>query len=249
MLQGPGKRTREGPATSLSRLQWWVYSVPLFLKMLGIVVLVSMIFGGAVYYQVRTNIRRTHDQMHIQSATRAASLLAVNLERLDLIKDVPLVNQEIANIEKAFPDVSYVLILSAQQELLTYHISFTTEIPPDLPRQADQFCTACHLPPDRLDIPSDLLAAVTEPHVDASLFRRYARTMGSILDVTVPISGRDGAAVRLGYGDASIGLEMGLITDALIRSLIICIVIGQGLALVLTYPLVYPILNLVQVTK
>lgn len=252
MMSEPEDSQTEQPqkaGTSFSRLQWWAYSVPLFIKILGIVVLISAIFGLVVYFQMRASISRLHDQMHIQSANRAAVSLAHKLERLDLAKDTSLVERALGEILETFPDVSYVLVLDAEERILAHHFSFPTEIPAELPSKADELCGTCHHVPQVVDIPSDNLGMAAVPPIEGNETRRFSREMGTILEAKALIAGGEAGSVRVGHGDSSIQREMSIISSALLRSLIICLVIGQAIALLLTYLLINPVVSLVQATN
>lgn len=249
-------RQGEKGATSLSRLQWWAYSVPLFMKILGIVILISAIFGGVVYLQVRKNISIVHNQIHNQSANRAAASLARRLEHFDPEGDPAFLERAVAEIVDTFSDISYVLVLDPEDRILAHHFSFPMELPPDLPSKADELCSSCHSVPDVLELPSeasDLPSKPSEmgafPRLEGAKTRKFSRPMGTILEARAPIAGGEAGTVRVGHGDTSISRDMSAISNALIRSLIICLVIGQILALALTYLLIHPILNLVQATN
>ncbi len=241
-----GTEQTEKTATSLSRLQWWAYSVPLFMKTLGMVVLVSAIFGGVVYFQVHAKISLAHDEMHIESADRVAVSIARSLEHLDLVNDTPLVERAISGTVDIFPDVSYILVFDAAGKLLAHRFNFPVEAPPQLPAEGEELCATCHDLPEVSDIPAGEFAMATGSQSQGSRAHRYSRSTGTILEAEAPILGGEGGSVRVGHSDSSIGREMNTIKSAVTRSLIICLVMGQGLALLLTYLLVHPILNLVQ---
>lgn len=63
-------------------LAWRAFSVPIYVKILGIGFLVTMLFGAVTFYQVRVGVYRTHYEVYGKTALSLASSLATRLDVL-----------------------------------------------------------------------------------------------------------------------------------------------------------------------
>jgi signal transduction histidine kinase len=231
------------------KLGWWALSVPIFVKILGIGLLTTVLFGTVAFYQIRMGMLRTHYQIHGEAALSLATSLAGRLEPLVESTNSSGMNVEVNRTMGEFPDVRYIVVQNAQSDILSHGFTFPKEAPADLLGNDGDLCAACHAALSPMEIPVDLLETSPNAELSSGRLRAYARHEGLILEVTVPIgSGRLGA-VRLGVGDKIIAREMGSITRSLAISLTLCMVVGLSLAGFLASVLARPIRDLVQATQ
>lgn len=244
----------ETPDTSqlaqwLNRLRWLVLSVPIFIKILGIGLLVTVLFGAVAFYQIRTGMLRTHYQIHGETAFSLATSLAARLDALLHNGDETAVNIEVTRTMGEFPDVRYIVVQDAAGAILSHGFTFPKEAPADLLQNSGDLCATCHASLSPTEIPADLLELQPQAKLAAGQLRSYTRHGGMILEVRVPVGdGRDGS-VRLGVGDKIIAREMASISRSLALSLSLCVVVGLSLAVFLASVLVRPVRDLLRATE
>jgi signal transduction histidine kinase len=232
-----------------NRVAWWALSVPIFLKILGIGMLVTVLFGSVAFYQIRTGMLRTHYQIHGETALSLAMSLAGRVETLMIPPDFSALNVEVNRTMGEFPDVRYIVLQDTEGNIVSHGFTFPKEAPPDLMKNHGDLCASCHSALSPTEIPVDLLETPPQAHLSTGYLRAYTRNEGLILEVNVPVGGGKTGRVRLGVGDKIIAREMGTITRSLAFSLTLCVVVGLSLAVVLAFVLVQPIRNLVLATQ
>lgn len=232
----------------IAQIAWRVFSVPIFVKILGIGLAVTVLFGGVAFYQIRVGMYYTHYQVHGETALSIARALAALLDTLLAEGQIEEVDHEIEVTMKAFPDLRYVIVQNKEGQIVSHGFTFPQEAPADLASKGRDLCAGCHpsispkeVPASMLEIPSKLAASGT--------LRVYTRRAGLVLDVVAPIGDGSRGSVRLGVGDTVIARELRTITRSLFWSLALCAAVGLSLALVLAYMLVQPVHNLVQATR
>ncbi|MFC1736081.1 sensor histidine kinase [Candidatus Hydrogenedentota bacterium] len=231
------------PQRTLPRIMWWVVSVPIYIKILGIGLLVTLLFGGVAFFQIRGGMLETHYQVHGQAALAVA--LSSRLEPLLAANDVPAVDRELDATMDGFPDVRYIVVQDGSGKIVSHGFTFPEEAPPDLLERGGDLCASCHPSLSPKEISTDLLEVPPKAGLPEGNVRAYRRAEGLVLEVNAPIaSGKEGT-VRLGVGDRIIVQDFASITKSLLWSLAVCVVVGQLFALVLTYILVRPIRMLV----
>jgi len=231
------------------KLVWWALSVPIFVKILGIGLLTTVLFGTVAFYQIRTGMLRTHYQIHGEAALSLATSLAGRLDPLVAAGNTSGMNVEVNRTMGEFPDVRYVVVQNAGGGILSHGFTFPKEAPADLLGKGGDMCAACHAALSPKEIPSDLLETKPNAHLSSGSLRAYARHEGLILEVTVPVGSGAQGTVRLGVGDRIIAREMGSITRSLAISLTLCMVVGVSMAGFLASVLARPIRDLVQATQ
>ncbi len=231
---------------SLSRLRAWVWSVPMYVKVVGIVLIVSVVLGGITYLELRRSVNYTWDQIRIETAYYAAHTVAFQLKDQELEIRSEVAYDAIDRVLEAFPDIRYVLIQDAEDHVMAHYFGFPVDLPPDVEVIQGEVCSACHQPVERYDVASTLIEELMEPGLSAQNFQRYSRPTGTILEATSPIL--DGGTVRVGLGEGTHSQAMASLTASLLRNFGICVAIGLGIALTMTYLLTRPIQNLVQAT-
>ena len=207
----------------VSRFLWRVLSVPLFFKIMGIGVLVAAIFGGATLLQIGGSISRTLYQVLEEKTRSTARSLVASLERPMSTGDVFTVNQKIRRTVQTFPDVRYIIVQDARGTVVAH--TFERGVPAALVRPSG------------------------DPVPSQEQFQVFDVRDGLIFDVTSPILKGHAGTLQLGISDQMITRELSSVTRSVLWSLGLCVLIGAGLALLLTYILTQPIRNLVQVAN
>ncbi len=229
--------------------RWWALSVPIFVKIIGIVLLTTILFGGMAFYQIRTSMLRTHYQIHGEAALSLAMSLAGRLDPLVAANDTAGMNMEVNRTMGEFPDVRYIVVLSTKGGIISHGFTFPKEAPADLLGKNGDLCAACHAALSPTEVPADMLETKPSAQLSTGHLRAYTRREGLILEVTVPIGGGKPGSVRLGVGDKIIAREMGSITRSLAISVTLCMIVGLTLAGFLTSVTLRPIRDLVGATR
>lgn len=238
------------PKTIRARLLRRVLSVPLYVKILGIGLFLTVIFGAVMFFQLRGTQFRIHNQIHLETVYHAAQSLVSRLERLGTLEDTAAVEDEIGEILYTFHNVRYIVVQDVDGHVAAYHFGFPKEFPHDPPSGQD-VCMTCHVAPDYEEfLPGDFDVPLAPRLLEgATTFRRFIRTQGTILEASLPIDKGRLGTVRVGLDDSVIDREMTALTKALVQSFVVSLLAGQALALVMTYLVVRPIHNLVQTTN
>lgn len=206
-----------------SRLLRRLLSVPIYFKILGIGALVAVLFGGVNLYQIRNSMtHHLYETLEQRTFTLAASL-STRLENPLATNDLFTVHQALHKTAQTFKDVSYIIVHDQKGRVLAH--TFEKNVPPDLLR----------LPPADIR-PEGKLLILDSPD-------------GLIFEATVPILSGHAGNLRIGINDKMIFEELSHVTRSILVSLALCMIIGEGLALVLTYILTRPIHHLVLATK
>ena len=238
------------PETTLARLIRRVFSVPLYVKILGIGLTLTVIFGGVMFFQLRGSQFRIHYQIHLETVYYAAHSLVSRIERLGTLEDAAAVDDEIGEVLDTFHNVRYAVVQDVGGHVVAYYFGFPKELPHELPAGQD-ICMSCHAAPDYEEfLPGDFDVPLAPSLLEsATTFRRFIRTQGMILEAALPIDKGSLGTVRVGLDDSVIDREMAALTKALVQSFLVCLLVGQALVLIMTYFVVHPIRNLVQATN
>ncbi len=218
----------------VSRLFWWILSVPIFFKIVGIGVLVAVVFGSITLIQVRGSISRTLQQVLERRTRSLARSLLVSLEQPLSSGDLSDVSRKLHRTKQMFPDVRYVIVRDNQGKVVCH--TFEKDVPADLVRLTYE--------PAGRDSSRPRNLTHSEEHV-----RVYTYPEGKIFDVVCPILDGEAGVLQLGITDQTISVELATVTQSLLLSLALCAAIGAVLAVWLTYILTAPIHHLVQTTN
>ncbi|MFV2068745.1 MAG: HAMP domain-containing protein [Pirellulales bacterium] len=200
----------------MSRFFWWVLSVRLFFKILGIGALVAAVFGGITLFQVRASLSRARHQVLEQTTRFMSRSLMAGLERPMLTGDLVSVRQKVRRAMELFPDIRYIIVRDAGGQIVS------------------QF-------PEKR-VPEDLIHTIS-PSIRSEV--RESRGM-LIYDVECPILEGRAGVLQIGISDQMVTEELATVTRSLLLTLALCLVLGAGLAVGLTYLLTYPIHHLEQ---
>ncbi len=233
----------------MDNLVWVALSVPIFVKILGIGLLTTLLFGGLAFYQIRIGMLRTHYQIHGEAALSLATSLAGRLDPLVARGDSTGMNVEVNRTMGEFPDVRYIVVQDARGAIISHGFTFPKEAPADLLKNGGDLCAACHAALAPTEVPANLLETSPNAQLSSGNLRAYARHEGLILEVKVPIDTGESGTVRLGVGDKIIAREMSSIMRSMVISLTLCMIVGLSLAGFLAFVLVRPIRDLVGATQ
>lgn len=229
------------------KIRWFVLSPPIFLKVLGIGLLVTVLFVGVTYHQITKGMLRTHFQIHGENALSLATSLASHFEIPFYSGDLSTLDMEITRTMGEFPDVRYIVIQDIQGNILSHGFTFPREAPKDMLENSGDLCAACHTSLSPQDIPTEITEVLLHARLSSGRLRSFQRRDGMILEVSVPI-GREGL-LRLGVSNKIIAREMSFLKRSLAASLTLCIIVGLSLACLLAYVLVKPIRDLLAAAK
>ncbi len=228
---------------------WKIFSVPIYIKILGIGLLVTLLFGVVTFYQLRVGVYRTYYQVYGETAASLATALASRIEGMVRESDISAIDHELELTMEAFSGVRYVVVQAPNGAILSHGFTFPQEAPPDLVPSREDLCASCHASLQPHELPVDLKEVSHGLSLSRGQLRTYRRDAGLILEITVPIGLGDLGHVRLGVGDRMIIPVIETTTISLLWSLALCTVAGLSLALVLAYIIVKPIHNLVNATE
>lgn len=214
MGNGPLKAWRERAGRAI----WFLLSIPIYLKVFGIGVLVSMIFATATMYQMQHSLAKYFYSDLVSRARAVAESHAQIVTRPLITNDVLTIYTILTEEQESSPDLLYTLVTDEEHRIVAH--TFKGEVPPFLK-------TVRPAPPD----PAHSL-----------ILLRDGETL--ILDVEVPILEGQAGWFRLGMSDARFQKIRDQIIATFAAILIVCLVLGQLLAFVLTTILVWPINHL-----
>ena len=228
---------------------WQVLSVPIFIKVLGIGLVVTMLFATVAFFQIRTGMFHTHYQVHAETALSVATSLATRIESLMASRNIASMDRDLNETMLSFPDIRYVVVQDTEGRILSHGFTFPREAPPDLLTRGGNLCATCHLPLTPTEVPRDLIEVKPNVVLPQGNIRAYERTGGLVLEVTVPVGEAPQGTVRLGVGDTFIAREIASITRSLQWSFALCLVVSLSLSIALALALVRPAHNLVQAAE
>lgn len=221
---------------------------PLRVKILGIGLIVTLLFGAVTFYSVRRSLHETHDTLHAETVLSLARMLTTSMEPHLRAGDTEGAARHIDTLVETFPDVRFVVVQAPGGAVQAHRFTFNSAMPPDLHHRGAELCGTCHAMSYPVELDPVALELASEQPLEEATFRSYERHGGRVLEISAPLL--DGAAgtLRIGIGDRTLVRESEALTRAVVLSLVLCLVVGLGLALVLASFLVRPIRELVGVT-
>ncbi len=197
-------------------------SLPVAAKITGVGALVGLLFATIVGYQVQERIAVSLYRDLAANASTSARLLAESLAKPLAIDDLVTVRQVIRRGASAIRDVSYILVEDPTGAIVAH--SFDREVP----------------------------AGLTE--------HQFRREMGAVLqqvevgghnvmDASAPILGGKAGHLHVGLSDFAVTAALESVQEAIVWTLVICMILGQLLALVLAFVLTRPIHHLVDISN
>ena len=200
-----------------------ILSVPIFVKTLGIGAIVACVFGFAIFINSRISLSQNLYEVLRQNATAETEVLAVQLARPMSIHDIVGVQKIISEVKDLHSDVAYIII-----------------------RDADRY-VVCHTYDGAL--PADLAAFPDHEGEDKGWFRVLdAGSDGLIFEAGSPIVKSYAGHVQIGLSDMLIRGQLSRLNQSIIKALAVSVLLGVGLAILLSYVLTHPIHHLTQAT-
>jgi len=208
----------------MRRLAWWLLSVPVFVKTLGIGAIVAFVFGGVILIQTRDSLSLSLAELLKQHTTFEAESLAANLARPVATHDVVAIRQMLAKTREILSDVHYIIV-RGRDGVITSH---TFDGP----------------------VPADLVPMPTYRSFANERFRVVdSGPDGLIFEAMRPIVNGYAGYVQIGIGEYLIRREVAGLTTSIIHGLIISVGIGAGFAFFLTFVLTRPVQHLKEATE
>jgi signal transduction histidine kinase len=201
----------------------WIFSAPHFLKIMGIWMLVTLLFGGVMLHQMRTSLSRTLYQNLAESTSCLVKSLASHIERPMATGDLFMTKRYLNRAMETHRGLRYIIVEDNANEILVH--TFAGSVPRDLVGLRDH-----HRPGD-------------------DIVEVFSSEEGRIFEAAFPLLSGSAGRLRAGSTDQFVTKELSYLTRSLLLALGFCIVIGFGLTMLLTYSLTRPVQNLVFATK
>lgn len=208
---------------NLSRIQQFLLSVPIFIKILGIGALLSFLFGAVTLYQIQISLTPYLYQNLRQNTISMAHSLSETLIRPMITHDFFNVYQIIQDKLEDSPDISYIIVFDHEGKIIAN--------------------------PFEEKIPQNLLLEPFKEETSKSKFQVFKNSKGLIFDTIVPILDGEAGELRLGVSDETVIKVLSSITKSFLLKLVLCIILGQILALFLAFILTKPITQLIIATN
>ncbi len=209
---------------SIKNFSEWLFSVPIFLKIMGTGVLVAFIFGIVVLYQIRTSLSFMLYHLLEDQTISMAVTLSSHIEEPVVRGDLFAVKRYLLQAMRTNPGLCYVIVEDKQEHILVH--TFEKSVPADLIG----------------------LKSTYDSGSENSL-KVFDSKKGRIFETEVPLLDGVAGNLRLGLTDQMVTKELSSLNWLLLVTLGLCMAIGLGLALLLTYILTRPVKNLLLTTN
>ncbi len=232
------------------RLFWHILSVPVSVKVFGIVLLVTVVFCTVTYLEVQWGTRGgTYYEHHIRAIHFSVHSLAAQLEPPMRDGDIPAIQKNLDDLFRILPDARYVVVLDAQGKLVAHQFAFSKETSAVATRIRPRICESCHTLPDTLTVARDLPKLARSSSLANGHFKFYARDGGAIIEAQAPIGESGAGSVLLGVSDEMITREAASINSALVRGFAVSCIVALFLSACLSYVLIHPLRDLLKATN
>jgi signal transduction histidine kinase len=201
-----------GPRQRLLRR---LMSVPIFWKVLGIGVLVALLFGSVTLWQTRTMTSRILERNLEKRTLELSRSLAVQLERPLLTDNLLAIHWQLNRYLKMFPEIRYILVRNFEGRVVdhTFHQG----------------------------VPASLLQAYPHSVGSDGIMREFDSPEGLLFDAVYPILDNQAGQVEVALTNRSVVSELSVLSRSVLWTLLLCAVLGTGLAWGLTEILTRPI--------
>jgi len=193
----------------LSRLSWWLLSVPVFIKVLGISLVVALLFGAITLFHTGSTLSRSLYGFLEQRTRADAYWLAASLERPMSQGDQLTIREKLARAVENAPDVRYIIVREPGGRIAAH--TFKSGVPPDL---------------ERLWSP---------PATGGCDVLTLGSREGLIVEARCPILGGSAGSLQLGVSDRQITAEVRALNRSVLWTLGFSMVLGTALGLLLTH--------------
>ncbi len=205
------------------RLWSTLSSVSVRTKILGIVLLMVVVPGSIVTFQVRSTLINVFRNQLKQQGVAIARDVAARSVDLILINDLYALNRLLRDTLTHNPDVRYIFVEDPNGFVLAH--TFGEGFPPDL-----------------------LKVNLLEPEQEVRILP-FATEEGRIWDVAVPIFQGKAGVAHVGLHERRVWQVVNTVTGQILFSLMAAFLLGIGAAFALTWILTRPILDLVAATE
>ncbi len=209
---------------SLIKKEWeWIVSVPIFIKIMGTGMIVAFIFGSVVLYNVRSSLSNTLYHILERRTISAAQALAPDIERLLVQGNLFALKTRILKAKQTDPGLAYIIIEDRNSTILVHTF--------------------------KQSVPEDLVRLRPLVHSKQSPVRIFGSEKGLIFEAASHLFDGSAGQLRVAKNDQAVISQLTSLTWLLLLTLGLCVAIGLGLALFLTYILTRPIKNLLFATN
>ena len=194
-------------------------SVPIFFKILGIGTLIAFLFGAVTLNQIQTSLTHYLYQDLRKNTSLTAHSLSEILTRSMIIHDFFNIYKIINDKFEDSTNISYIIVFDRECKIIAH----TFGVP----------------------VPKNLLLKPVKEETPKNNIRVFKNSKGLLFDTITPILDGEAGSVRIGLSDEKINTVLSSITKSFLLKLTFCIILGQILAILLTYILTRPINSLI----
>ena len=205
--------------SATGRLIGKILSVPIFVKILGIGMIVGAVFGSIILIQTRSSLFRNLNQLLKERTIIEAQSLAANLASPMTTRDLVSIEQILDKTQEMFSDVSYVIVRDAKGRVVSK--TFDGPIPADLAE-----------PPVYQTFPDEKFRILD------------AGPAGLVFEAMRPVVSGYAGHVQIGISGQMVSREVTALTSSIVQALVVSVAIGVGFAFVLTFILTQPLHHL-----
>jgi signal transduction histidine kinase len=198
-------------------------------KILGIVLGLTMLLGLAVTYQVRTVMASVFASELENRGVSVASDLGGRSTDPILLNDTYALHQLLNETVSNHPDAAYTFVLDTDGQVLAHTFG------------------DAGFPRSLLD--KSVLAGAPQNQHGAITHRMYASEQGVMHEFEAPIMDGKAGVVRLGLTEQRLQAVVDTVTSQMLLTTLVVALAGIGAAMLLTWLLTRPILDLVATTK
>ena len=210
------KRTATG---GLRRLGHWLLSVPIRVKILGIGVVVALVFGVIVLVLFRSHLVSSYSQSLADESRWLVRILATRVERHLITRDRLGIHEAVNSFIGNHPGIGYVVVRDAGGQVVEW--------------SGDQTAPVESMPLlDEIDLQN------------GRIVQRESGD-GGIFESTFPALEGHAGTVTLGLTDHRLREGLASLNRVLALAMCICFILGQALAVLLTWLLTRPLRHLV----
>ncbi len=215
---------RQAPSPAKWRTRWLnrLMSLPVVAKITGVGALVGLLFATIVGYQVQHRMASSLYRNLANAASTATRLLGEGLARPLALGDMATVRQVIVRAAESIPNVAYILVEDSGGEIVAH--SFSGPIPAGL--ESHEYRGEGIVRLQQLEVGGE-----------------------SVMDASAPVLEGKAGHLHVGLSDRPVKMALASVERTIIVTLLVCMVLGQLLALALAFVLTRPIHQLVAVSN
>jgi signal transduction histidine kinase len=209
--------------SSVKRFAEWIFSVPILIKIMGTGFVVALIFGSILLIETRSTLSEILCHILEEKTISMAEALATHIERPLVIGDLFAIKRRLTRSMEAEQDLCYIIVESRDGTVLIHTFEKS--------------------------VPEDLVGLRASQKLNNNSLEVFGSEKGRIFEAKVPLIEGSMGFLRLGMKDQMVTSQLSSFTRLLLLTLVFCMAVGLGLALLLTYILTRPIQNLLLATN